>query len=405
MANEWLTSWILLCSFWLTIGNFSDEYRGAPLSYRGDQRGISFVEKSQKRYFLFQPSGGFNNQRIIVQRAMMICKQLDRVCLVPMAGKHTSMYNNYNRIDKMGLWPMDRVLDFEVMRKYVDVVPLDTPFLSFIKGLPSDMKDEWFVLNQTKFEKRRNKVTMENITAWKSLEQRIVYFAGGSMWQRFDKNLEEQAAKFVQYTPFFTSLALDAVQGLKLGKYYIAVHARQSDHGEKWEAWMARKAAAAAAAAILEANSTVSSPENYTQAPGSESKYVHRKGFSTRYLQSEKGVEDPGAFLSTVMAFNERKYRMPQGILNTMYIATKPSTNHAYYNNLTADGRYVVKYSDDIPEPVITRLDELFKLPRQKSLRNDMLGVLEQLICARSFMFIGFKGSSFAEYISTLRQK
>ena len=50
-----------------------------------------------EKYFIFQPSGGLSNQRIIIEQALVVCRALNRTCVLPMAAKHTSMWYNYNK--------------------------------------------------------------------------------------------------------------------------------------------------------------------------------------------------------------------------------------------------------------------------------------------------------------------
>jgi len=45
-----------------------------------------------RKYFIYSPSGGWNNQRECLENAMEIGKLLNRTVYVPMAGKHTQFW-------------------------------------------------------------------------------------------------------------------------------------------------------------------------------------------------------------------------------------------------------------------------------------------------------------------------
>jgi hypothetical protein len=84
-----------------------------------------------ERYLIYSPSGGFNNQREEMEAAVEIALLLNRTLFVPMAARHTSMWQKYAslRPETNDLVPMDLILDFEYLSAFdtgVRLVPLNT---------------------------------------------------------------------------------------------------------------------------------------------------------------------------------------------------------------------------------------------------------------------------------------
>jgi len=354
-------------------------YRGAPATSFGmNLESLPLEDVQNKRWFVFQPSGGFNNQRIIMERALRICKLWQRTCVIPPAGRHSSMFPNYNALERdKDLMDMDRILDFELLSQYSDVVATSMPFEEMLgwmeKRFPKE--EDWFKIEQSRKERLASPLSFDNLTDWAAMKQPVAYFAGPTMWQRFDFDFEAEVYAYIRYAPFFRALALDAVHALGLRRNFIGVHARQSDHGEKWE-------------------QNVSEKEK-------EKKHEYKKGFTDKYLHSADGLDDVGGFLLKQVEFSLRSASLHGADLSVVYIATKPKTSVSIFRNLTKV--FKVFFSKDIPSAALAPLDELFPREDQQRLRNDILGIVEQLICAHSFLFVGFKGSSFSEYIERLR--
>ena len=65
-------------------------------SYPGDEQ----------NYFVYQPSGGLNNQRVLLEHALVICQLLNRTCLVPPAAAHTNCSDTALVLDSIVLSPM-----------------------------------------------------------------------------------------------------------------------------------------------------------------------------------------------------------------------------------------------------------------------------------------------------------
>jgi hypothetical protein len=390
---------------------YASRLLGAPRTLGGGQpRGEEVaLARPEAKLVVFQPSGGFNNQRIILERALRICRTLARTCVVPMAGRHSSMFSSYNRLDTSGLMEMDRVLDFAHLRRYgARVAPLSEPFPAFLERLRGQVPDEreWIVVNQTRKEMHASPLSFHNLTEWRRRPERVLFLAGGTMWQHFAREFEKPVWPFVRYAPFWRAIALDATRGLRLGRNYACIHSRSADHGEKWESWMAKKQLAAKGGGGASTNATADGAAAPAPVPvpvpaGTVGdKFVHQGGFSSQYLPSADGMQDVGAFLLQQLHWAMRNLDIPTWGIPRLYIATKPGVNYKAYGNLTKE--LEVLFSPNVPAQHLAAFEAVFA-PAQARLRNDMLGVVEQLLCARARLFIGFKGSSFAEYIVRMR--
>ncbi|GBG34202.1 Hypothetical Protein FCC1311_104262 [Hondaea fermentalgiana] len=415
----------------------AEPYAGAPSTFPGSRfEDLAEHEVQAKQWLVFQQSGGFNNQRIILERALRICKLLKRTCLVPPAGRHSSMFKNYNRLDADEIIAMDRVLDFGLLQDYQEAVPSALRFEDTLPILQKAFPEstQWHVIEQSRAERKKTPLGYENITALAANPASVIYIAGPTMWQRFAPGFDEEVHPYIRYAPFFRAISLDLARSLRLGRHYICVHSRPSDHGEKWEARMANNtppalpmehsnaaaAAAAAAAATTAANVTASggsvshsntveggnsSAINVPTAPPTP-KVRHANGFSTKYLPSDDAIADPGTYLQREIWLAIAEAGLDANLFRRVYIATKPNINRQLFANITAGRSDMRVYlSGDMPPRVSAALAAVFPRPEQVRLQNDILGIVEQLICARAFVYIGFSGSSFSEYIARMRRE
>ena len=97
------------------------------------------------RYFVYSPSGGFNNQRKELESAMRVAIVLNRTLLVPMIAKHTSGWSRYHDLTNESLLPADVLLDFKLMEQYspkLKIVPMNMPVKQFEQQLKVS---EWLV--------------------------------------------------------------------------------------------------------------------------------------------------------------------------------------------------------------------------------------------------------------------
>ena len=84
------------------------------------------------------------------------------------------------------------------------------------------------------------------------------------------------------------------------------------------------------------------------------------------------------------------------------YIATEPNRDEKFFAPLVEGlKKGNVLFSSDLPRHLVTRFTYAFPPGR---IRGDMLGILEQLICAQGKSFYGTFFSTFSKYIKFMRQ-
>jgi len=353
-------------------------YNGPPLK--------ELLKVRSNKFLLFQTSGGFNNQRIILQRALRMCQITQRICIIPMAARHSSMYSTYNKLSvEIDLWDMSKVVDFPQLAKYSKIVPLTIPFVQAVKLLQSKIKStkSWFVLEYTTPTRITTATYLESLN---KRPERILSLAGSTVWKCFGKpsianEWIEPVHPYFKYSPFFRSFAGEAVKALFGVKPFLAIHSRQQDHGDKW---ISEHAKMKDDSIVVAGDAT-----------------MHSESFSTKFMPNDIWLtDDPGYLLKKTIAQVSSKHDIP--VLGVdLYIATKPSSKNAQiYANLT--DTYSLYFSQDIPAVLLGKFDSYFTV-EQARLRNDMLGVIEQLICAHAYLYVGFMTSTFSKYIATLR--
>lgn len=88
---------------------------------------------NEEKYFMYSPSGGFNNQRLELEFALRMAKVFNRTLVVPMAGKHSDLWRGYWYLPNEDLFPMDRIIDLEHMEDYgVKLLPLNISLSRFV---------------------------------------------------------------------------------------------------------------------------------------------------------------------------------------------------------------------------------------------------------------------------------
>lgn len=68
------------------------------------------------KYFLYQPTGGYNNQRIELNRAIRCARDLKRGLIVPMVGSHALGWEGYSRLVEHELYEHDKITDFHYIQ-------------------------------------------------------------------------------------------------------------------------------------------------------------------------------------------------------------------------------------------------------------------------------------------------
>lgn len=299
------------------------------------------------RYFVYQPSGGISNQRKILEWAVMVAKLLNRTLILPPIAPHTTLYKNYNKLSYDVLTPADQVMDIELLEEFIPTVTITgMTFIEFVGQNENKTTGQvWEAL-------ARNSLRIKRADQWSSSTVRkkygnsgasVLYFKEGTMWQCFDFTREEmsEVQRMVRFHPFLRRTASLLAGGINNGTYN-ALHIRfaDGDASKIREGWL-----------------------------------KPARTFAYR-MQLAKFVN----------------------ISPYLYIATVPKKrNSPYFAKIKQ--KYKVIFSADLPEEPIDKA--LSSFPDQ--LKPSILGVIEQLICARAIKFLGTGFSTFSEYIRYVR--
>ena len=302
-----------------------------------------------KRYFTYQPSGGSSNQRIVIENALLLGRALNRTVIVPQLGPHTSMWWNFNKIPLTDLLAFDALLDRERAETIAPVLPLRgitfKRFLAVNENKTATWRRvEWNSLG----EKRQRPWTMADVLARFGNERAdVLLFAQGTMWEafEFDKRLAEEAQQAVR-----------------------AHHAL-------------RRAARLAVAS----RRTVLAPDRYYA--------VH-----IRFMDDD-GTELREGLLKSSTAFVWRMRKWNTSL--PLYVATVPGKRGSpYFRSFKAKFSRTV-FGDALErDPGVREL--LASIPRR--MRETVLGIVEQLVCARAVGFLGTGFSTFSEHIRRMRR-
>jgi len=137
---------------------------------------LTVGEKSHEQ--VFQPSGGWGNQRLILTWAMRAANAMERTLIVPMIGPHSMMWYGYDRLNASQMARADKVLDLDALNYgLVKGLRIHDGHLSKLrKFLPGRWKTYikpkgtyWLTENSIRF-------------GWRKRPERVVYWAKSSMW-------------------------------------------------------------------------------------------------------------------------------------------------------------------------------------------------------------------------------
>jgi hypothetical protein len=297
------------------------------------------------KYFIYQPSGGLSNQRKILEWALRVCQILERTCIIPPIGPHTTFYYKYNAVPYSDCSPASEFLDVVSLRKITPIVYLTTSLVDFTGAHEGRLGGNWRVVERNRLrEKRESPWSTQDISREFSDEPaQFLYFSKGTMWQCFNFTLEEysEIQQQVRFHPEMRSAARQIAQ--RLGKYN-ALHIRFSD-GESNKVRIG----------WLKPSST----------------FIYRM-----------------------------KMAKFQDYSSNLYIATVPSKiSHPYFNKFKS--MYNVTFSSSLEDlPVIKNIVARFPPP----MKPIALGVIEQHVCTRAKKFLGTGFSTFSEHIREMRR-
>lgn len=313
-----------------------------------------------KKYFVYQPSGGMNNQRIQLEMALTICLIIKRTCVLPHMAQHTNYYFRYNMHPASRTTSMQRIFDMQKVLEIVDVVTLPEnltliqwiesvgglPYISQGTGLNTDTKDTngWRVIMRDSRKMISKYIWKDaHIRRFSSDNSRFLFFANHTMWGTIDlypwSKYYKLARNAIQFTRPTKLLAIKIAN--KLGKYN-SLHIRRGD----------KKKEVGFLQVVRDADVYAKRMLPYIDETPSKTLYISTDEKDLKYLMP---IADRGFNITTA-------YDLDQNLLN----------------------------------------DYILRFPPQ--MYRDILGMIEQLICAYSLKFLGSSYSTFTMYILRLRR-
>jgi len=307
-----------------------------------------WFEPGQK-YFVYQPSGGLSNQRLILEHALLAAKALGRVLVVPPVAPHTSMFWNYNKVEWSRTVEAFKIFEKSQMERAVPVLGLKNCIhRRFVEFNEKRKSQNWLrVLRDRKSPDIHPLTTSELQTLYGNSTANVLFFAQTTMWRGFNFTESEMAfaRNHVQLNQSFRHVArLATAEMFPAGVPFSAVHIRFEDR--------------------------------YTQVISDT-------------------VRGPGVFLSRLNRHNASSFS------KQLYIATQPSRIYSTYFETFRKAGFELTFSKDVlkSRTVLAFLDQFPK----NDILVSILGLLEQLICARAVVFAGTGFSTFSFYIRVKR--
>lgn len=310
-------------------------------------------EEPRRKYFMYSPSGGFNNQRAEVEYGLLISRLLNRTLIVPMAGKHSTWWTRYDRLDKASLLPFDYILDFSQLDASFDYLTTDLTISELKMKLmsmasESTEKDEIFLYNYH-LKYRKYWEGEENIVKHLgSFSARILHLEGPTIYHKWfdDRTVRDAVTRQMMFQRCFLQVAIEIGNRISRGstnqryRGYYAMHLRLGDY-------------------------------------------------------ASRGRVPDLKMLIDEMKAEKYDFSMP------LYIATEPTDDRSFFEPLEkvfSEVYYAADFSSE--------LDDLFTqgtFQAATGMTNDLIGIVEQLICILAKDFKGTRYSNFSNYISILR--
>ena len=307
-----------------------------PRTSNRDYHNMTLEAKTQ--YFIYSPSGGFNNQRIELEYALMICRILNRVLIVPPMGKHSSFYGRYELLTPAQMVPMDKIFDFETIARFNPAIPLgNQKVVAFVQSLINRGYDVKTIFHQERIGWKEADVYAYLVP----ITSKVLFLRGAEMYHQWDfnVNLAHQMYTTIRFTQGIRQVAMNVIDEFfnSTNREYSAIHVRMGDYADR-------------------------------TPPISDFK---RK-------------------------MERRNFRMDI----PLYIATEPNSNKQLFRDLC--NIYDCKFSKDFMDSTILR--KFAEAVPQGQIRQDMIGVVEQLICVAAKRFVGTSFSTFSAKIVEMRK-
>eukprot|EP00514_Thraustochytrium_sp_LLF1b_P004442 CAMPEP_0184516264 /NCGR_PEP_ID=MMETSP0198_2-20121128/4938_1 /TAXON_ID=1112570 /ORGANISM="Thraustochytrium sp., Strain LLF1b" /LENGTH=519 /DNA_ID=CAMNT_0026906577 /DNA_START=722 /DNA_END=2281 /DNA_ORIENTATION=- len=298
-----------------------------------------------EKYFIYSPSGGFNNQLMCLVDGILFAKKVNRTLIVPMAAKHSNLFRGYLNVSRIDLVEMDMALDLKHLQALSGVrfVPLNTPLRDFVESQDPETVRTIKLPSEGLLHPTDKSIYRRLLRATEHSVRKIVYLKGRFFTAHW---LDKEYWANARYAPYLQTFASKVHHNLFEGNYN-AMHIRLGDYEKR----------------------------------------------------SEKFSKDGSAYLASAIEFGFEKH-VP------LYIAAEEPREYFYFKPLLEYFDKVV-FQDDLLENPETRkwlIDYTLRTPAS-SIRNDLFGLIEQLICSRATKFLGTHVSTFSLTISVMRRR
>lgn len=358
--------------------------------------GRLLCDKSQGvRYLSYQPpGGGWNNQRIVFENALVLAKLLNRTLIVQPLAPHEELrrvhkvrdYEKYNMVSNEKLLPLSKVIDLELLSKLIPVkeftsvhVEFQTSYSHFrwAKVCHNGLVGTWVDVKPNKTDEHKWRLLrqlMKSLPAYKDIpnyrricktevekfeidgyrpvwgirdelsrrNEEMLYFSEGSLQNQglmfFDKktvaDIHDWLMRFVRFAPHIEKRVRTVLDTIK--QPFNAIHVRRTDRT---------------------LSSGVKQPQHWLQR-----------------LQKLKALN----------------------LTKTLYIATD-ERNKTWFKPFRQAG-YNVLFAEDFADQLQPKdMDGIFI--------QDVSGLCEQLICVHANNFVGSRYSSFTTFIERMRKQ
>lgn len=307
--------------------------------------------EGDKKYIVYSPSGGFNNQLICLLNAIYVAQRSGRAVLVPPFGRHSSQYFNYYKLTGEQVIPMDFVVDLDLLERLsgVPLIPLNMTLRELKEdrlGVVGKVSNDRVDLVPIPIEEHLRftspaKATAKAQVSSRSPKQVVMYY--GAFFNRhwMTPTLRES----VRLSPYIRSFAKSIARVIS-SEGFNAFHIRLGDKLE-----MARK---------------FSSKDSRVYISASEK-----------------------------IGFNNS---LP------VYVATDERKTNEYMRPIIASFATVFFARDLKFHPGLKSwFDDFFQRFPPSQLRSDVLGLVEMLVCVRADKFVGTSLSTFTGTIVSSR--
>ena len=201
---------------------------------------VSRLMLSPERFFIYQPSGGLNNQRIMMENAMIVCRILNRTCIIPHATQHKNRWYKYNECPIDDISSQQMLFDFDKLSTVARVLTLPTNYtlLSWISEMQkrNGISFETVDRDLKRVRDRKDFYRYDEPAIMKHFgreDAKVLYFSKASMFDVFQwrggakydhRRLVHRA---VSYRDEFKRVVIQMAQS---AGHFAAIHVRRGDY-------------------------------------------------------------------------------------------------------------------------------------------------------------------------------